>query len=388
MKVLYISGMYPTPTYPQKGIFCHEQVKALKKIGVEVDVIVPMTIYDKEYTTKIWEYEGVAIRYIRYFKLPGVRRFENIGKHLYHALVRAKIDFTQYDVLHADAPLPTGDAMRLISKKYGIPFIVHGHGLDVFMAVDYQDASNCEKIVKKCIEVYSVADAIAGVSQKVLDNIIKRVDVSDKCFTVYNGVDIDKFSQNIYKNNEKLEIISVGNLIDLKGHDITLRAISKLVQEGKKNLHFTLYGRGSKELELRELIKKLNISEYVTFRGYVSYEEVATGLRNSDIFVLPSWYEAIGCVYLEAMASGIVSVGCYKNGIDEIINHSENGFLVRPHNIEDVAEVLRFAYDKKDKEEFQKVAENGRATVVKYFTWKCSAENLLKVYESVKEERE
>ena len=47
MKVLYISGMYPTPDYPQKGIFCHEQVKALKQIGVDVDVVVPMTIYER-----------------------------------------------------------------------------------------------------------------------------------------------------------------------------------------------------------------------------------------------------------------------------------------------------------------------------------------------------
>ena len=59
MKVLYISGMYPTPDYPQKGIFCHEQVKALKQIGVDVDVVVPMTIYDKEYKKRTWNYEGV-----------------------------------------------------------------------------------------------------------------------------------------------------------------------------------------------------------------------------------------------------------------------------------------------------------------------------------------
>ena len=106
MKVLYISGMYPTPTYPQKGIFCHEQVKALKRIGVEVDVIVPMTIYDKEYTTKNWIYEGVSIRYIKYFKFPGTRCFEKIGIYLYYALMYSKIDFSQYDVIHADAPLP------------------------------------------------------------------------------------------------------------------------------------------------------------------------------------------------------------------------------------------------------------------------------------------
>lgn len=39
MKVLYISGMYPTPDYPQKGIFCHEQVKALKQIGDRKSVV-------------------------------------------------------------------------------------------------------------------------------------------------------------------------------------------------------------------------------------------------------------------------------------------------------------------------------------------------------------
>ena len=42
MKVLYITTMYPTPVYPQKGIFCHEQVKALKKLGIDVDVVVPI----------------------------------------------------------------------------------------------------------------------------------------------------------------------------------------------------------------------------------------------------------------------------------------------------------------------------------------------------------
>ena len=48
MKVLYITTMYPTPVYPQKGIFCHEQVKALKKLGIDVDVVVPTPFYDPE----------------------------------------------------------------------------------------------------------------------------------------------------------------------------------------------------------------------------------------------------------------------------------------------------------------------------------------------------
>lgn len=384
MKVLYISGMYPNPTYPQKGIFCHEQVKALKKTGVDVDVIVPMTIYDKEYTADVWEYEGVSIRYLRYFKLPGVRRFENIGKHLYHALMRAKIDFTQYDVLHADAPLPTGDAMRLISKKYGIPFVVHGHGLDVFMDVDYSGAANCDKILKKCEEVYESADAITGVSQKVLDNISVRLDVKGKSFVVYNGVDTARFFPS-NKSNELLEIISVGNLIELKGHDITLRAVAKVVEQGCEQLHLTIYGRGEKEEELKKLAAKLGLEKYVTFEGYVPYEEVATKMREADLFVLPSWYEALGCVYLEAMASGTAAVGCYENGIDEVIQNGQNSYLVRPHNVDDVVKILLYAYEHKSEEEFQRVARNARKSAEEDFSWKCSAKSLVKVYEALKE---
>ena len=385
MKVLYISGMYPTPTYPQKGIFCHEQVKALIKIGIKVDVIVPMTVYDREYTTKMWEYEGVKIRYVRYFKLPGVHGFENIGKHLYRALLKEKIDFKQYDVLHADSPLPSGDAIQKISVKYKIPFIVHGHGLDVFMDVDYKNTRNCSKIVAKCKEVYLNANAIVGVSQKVIDNISARLNVREKSFVVYNGVDTEKFSPNYNKFNKKLEIISVGNLIELKGHDITIQAIAKAVNQGCDNLHLTIYGRGEKEEELKLLTKKMNLETYVTFEGYVPYEEIAKKMREADLFVLPSWYEAIGCVYLEAMASGMITVGCYENGIDEVIQNGKNGFLVRPHNVEDVVNVILYANEHKMDKEYRQIAENARKIAEKDFSWYCSAKSLVEVYKLIKE---
>lgn len=387
MKVLYISGMYPTPTYPQKGIFCHEQVKALKQIGVDVDVIVPMTIYDKEYTTKNWIYEDVSIRYIKYFKFPGVRYFEKIGKYLYYALMRSKIDFSQYDVLHADAPLPAGDAIRRISQKYDIPFVVHGHGLDVFMDVDYQYARNCNKIVEKCIEVYEQCDAITGVSQKVVNNILSRIDVKQKCFVVYNGVDTKRFIPRCKKDNERLEIISVGNLIELKGHDITLKAMAKVIEQGYSKLHLTIYGRGDKEKELKNLVAELKIQKYVTFGGYISYDQIAEKMRRADLFVLPSWYEAVGCVYLESMASGTPVIGCRGNGIDEIIQDRKNSYLVRPHNIEDVIEIICYVYKHKADKEYEIMAENARKSVEKNFSWRCSAEHLLMIYKHLKEEK-
>lgn len=379
MKVLYISGMYPTPTYPQKGIFCHEQVKALKQIGVEVDVIVPMTIYDKEYTTEIWEYEGVTIRYIRYFKLPGVRRFENIGKHLYHALMRAKIDFTQYDVLHADAPLPTGDAIRLISKRYGIPFAVHGHGLDVFLQGSYRDAKNCEKIVKASVKVYQEADTVAGVSQKVLDRIQRKVDVSQKGYVVYNGVDTERFVP-VEHENEKVELIAIGNLIPLKGHDYTIRAVKELVEKGYQNIHLRIAGRGEKEEELKNLVQELELENYVEFIGYVPYDEVVKALQKSDIFVLPSYYEALGCVYLEAMACGVPAIGCWENGIEEIIRNGEDGYLVQGKSVDSIVESIKEMMKEKRYKEMGQIA---RKHVEEKYRWVDSAQSLLTLYKKI-----
>ena len=233
MKVLYISGMYPTPDYPQKGIFCHEQVKALKQIGVDVDVVVPMTVYDKEYETKKWKYEDVEIQYVRFLKLPGGRGYEHIGKLLYYSLLLSGIKFQEYDIIHADAPLPAGDAALKLSKKYKIPFVVHGHGLDVFFDESYKDAPNCKKISKVCKQVYEQANAIAGVSQKVLNCIQERVDIYDKSYVVYNGVDTTKFYPMSEKISEKY-ILTVGNLIALKGHDDTIKAFAKLVNSGAR----------------------------------------------------------------------------------------------------------------------------------------------------------
>lgn len=384
MKVLYLTGMYPTPAFPQKGIFCHEQVKALLDLGVEVEVVVPVTVYDRDGTPAQWELEGVNIRYVRYFKFPGVRLFEKIGTFLYWALRCANIDFSQYDIIHADAPLPAGYAAMLLSEKYHIPYMVHGHGLDVFSEESYAGAPNCPKIMAESVKVYAQADAIVGVSQKVLDQIAKRVDVTEKGFVVYNGVDTEKFFPVEKTPTDKIVLTAIGNLIPLKGHDYTLRAIRQLVDSGYKNILLKLIGRGPLEQDLKDLVKELDIEEYVQFIGYIPYENVAKHLQESDIFVLPSWYEALGCVYLEAMACGVPAIGCWGNGIDEIIEDSKDGFLVENKSLKHLTAVLKQLMDEKLR---VKVGRSAREKTTGGYTWLVSARALVFAYGYVLDKR-
>lgn len=350
----------------------------MKKCGVDVDVVVPMTVYDREHTAKVWEYEGVTIRYIRYFKLPGVTLFEKIGQFLYHALLHAEIDFKQYDVIHADAPLPSGYAAMRASKKYGKPFVVHGHGLDVFLDGSYAGVKNCDKIASVCALVYEEADAVIGVSQKVLDKIQARVDVAQKAYVAYNGVDVEKFHPITKEKRDKLTITSIGNLIPLKGHEYTLHAVKALVEKGYKGIELIIAGRGEQEAFLKQLTAELRLEDHVRFAGYIPYMDIARLLQNADAFVLPSYYEALGCVYLEAMACGIPVVGCKGNGIDEVITHGETGYLIENKSQEQLSACIERLFDE---DERHRIGENARNAVVKQYQWKHSADAVKAVYE-------
>lgn len=379
MKVLYLTGMYPTPAYPQKGIFCHEQVKALKNLGIDVTVVVPVTFYDREVKVKEWEYEGVHIRYVRFFKLPKALDFHKMGKALFRRLDKA-LDLKAFDIYHADSPLPTGQAVMIASKKYGVPFIVHGHGLDVFFDESYQGMRNCHKIASVCENVYDKANAVVGVSEKVLDKVRERVDLTDKAFVAYNGVDTEQFKPVDKKPSNIVTVISIGNLIPLKGHRYLLQAVKVLKDKGIENIKCQIVGRGYLDEELKAQACELEIEEQVEFKGYVPYAEVATLLKNADIFALPSYYEALGCVYLEAMACGVPAIGCYENGIDEIITNGEDGYLVHNHSVDELTKCLLALTDTATRE---KVGKAAREKAVSSCQWKHSAGVLTEVYKKV-----
>lgn len=379
MKVLYITTMYPTPQYSQKGIFCHEQVKALKNLKVDVDVVVPIPFYDKEVKIKEWCYENVKVRYLRFFKLPGARDFHKTGKALFRVLKR-HIDMKSYDIYHADAPLPSGYAAMLASLEYQIPFVIHGHGLDVFLDGSYAESKNCNEIAEACRIVYENANAVVGVSQKVLDKIQKRVEIKGKEYVVYNGVDIEKFYPIEKEERNKMVITSIGNLIPLKGHEYTLKAIKKMIDNGKTNILFRLVGRGELEDTLKALVKELEIAQYVEFKGYIPYSDIIKLLQETDIFVLPSYYEALGCVYLEAMSCAVPTIGCKGNGIDEIIINSENGYLVNSKNVEEITICLNKLMDYNIR---KIIGEKARETVVAKYQWSHSAKALVKIYKKL-----
>lgn len=152
----------------------------------------------------------------------------------------------------------------------------------------------------------------------------------------------------------RISILYAGSLIEQKGVQKVLQALDLLRQQFM--CEFRIIGTGDYEEKLRELVDKLNLKEQVKFLGKKTRKEVMQYMQDADIFIMPSYHETLGLVYLEAMSMGCITVGSKGEGIDGIIIDGQNGFLVDPYDEEDIAKTLNKIVNL-PQEEIQKISD-------------------------------
>lgn len=230
--------------------------------------------------------------------------------------------------------------------------------------------------------IKNIVDMNTAISESVLDEF--RDKYVNNVVKVYNGININKFSQQKTKaksNTDTLKIVNVGRLmLPNKGQDILLKALDKCKQNGLK---FTCdfiggtYNKSSKEI-LDNLVKEKNLEKEVEFLGEQYYIEKL--LQNYDIFILPSRQEGLGLVILEAMASKVPVIASNIDGPAELIKHEENGLLFESENHRDLAEKILYFYNNKEK--MQILAENAY-NFVQEFDISNMAKNYYELYKNL-----
>jgi glycosyltransferase involved in cell wall biosynthesis len=96
------------------------------------------------------------------------------------------------------------------------------------------------------------------------------------------------------------------------------------------------------------------------------------------MFALPSSYEGLGCVYLEAMACAKPVIGCRGQGIEEVIEHGKSGMLVTPENEQELTDAMETIL--RDKELCQRMGKNALAIILDRLTLAHQAQKLAEVY--------
>ncbi|WP_218671717.1 glycosyltransferase family 4 protein [Microbispora sp. GKU 823] len=153
-------------------------------------------------------------------------------------------------------------------------------------------------------------------------------------------------------------VLYVGRLHEQKGVDVLLRALALL---GDPPVDLLVVGDGPRARRLRELAERLGVAARVHLRGFVPQEDIPGVLGGGDPLVLPSRYEELGTVLIEAMHAGNPIVATRVGGIPDLVEDGVTGLLVPPGRPEALAAAIRRLLD--DPAEAKEMAANARRRV-------------------------
>ena len=375
MRVLTLTPFYPSASDDAGGCFTAEPLRALQKFGVESHVIAVQPFFRTSFKPDRQNYPA---NWVRYPCLPGGVGLSSAGTLLYSRLISPVRNLQRswsFDLIHAHAALPCGHAAMLLGRELDVPSVITVHGLDAYFSrqVPGRAGKWCGRLSRF---VYQTAARVIGISGRVRDQIINGGPSSVRTTVIYNGVDPDRFCPHPFSTEEPT-ILSVGNLIPIKGQHVLLRAFAA-IHEGFPETRCHIVGDGPERSQLAQLAQNLGIASKVNFLGRQSRNQVADAMRSCSIFALPSSYEGLGCVYLEAMSAQKPVIACRGQGIDEIIRHGQNGLLVNPNDPADLALALTALLQ--DAPLRRQLGQQARNTVLGGLTLNHQAERLAELY--------
>lgn len=364
--------------------YVHEQAKALHAQGHDVTVIScvgvmpmmqklrPALAETNRRTPQKDVIDGIPVYFPRCLTLGNAGEKAIGGWLLYRAalpIAKALHREKPFDIVHAHMLPRDGHAGLLLARALGVPVALTVHGTDIF---HYFIPG--KEPWKRNIRIAQDVDALMAVSSLLMSRVAPYRGEDRLSRVVQNGVDL-----SLVPNDEKRKprsVISVGTLKARKCMDRTLEAFARLADE-YPDATLTIVGIGEMEEQLRARIEQLGLQSRITLTGGLPHEEVLRRMAQSDLFVLPSWGEGYGIVYIEAMAAGCIAVGAKDEGIADTITDGENGFLVPAGDIDETERVMRqvFAHP----EAYEALRQKGMQSA-HGLTWARNAEKTAEVY--------
>ncbi len=307
-------------------------------------------------------------------------------------------DNCQYDLICVHDWLSSISGL-VIKNELKTPLVFHVH------STEWGRSGNMGSEVVGHLENMTarMADRVITVSNTMRDDLIRHGWQGTNINVVWNGVDPEIYDPREVHHGEVQEIrdkykvggddqmiLYVGRLTWIKGVRNLVQAMPTILKDFPKT-KLVILGRGEEEINLVDLVDRLQIRDHVIFRfEFVSEEERILHYAASDVCVFPSLYEPFGIVSLEAMAMEkpvVVGARGVVGFAEQIIpsGPDQNGIHVNGCDAADIAWGLKEAL--KDRELAKGWGENGRKRVLKYFTWDKAAEQTLKIYHDLLERR-
>lgn len=225
-----------------------------------------------------------------------------------------------------------GTIGRLAARLAGVPYGISCHAKDIWttppdeLAPKLRDA----EVVLTC----------TSAGQEELERHAGATPVR----LVYHGVDVEATSPRVAAPGPP-RVLSVGRLVEKKGHDTLIRAAG-LVRDAGIAFRLRIVGDGPEWPRLQRLVHELDLAGHVTFLGPLSTVEVQSEYGSASLFALACRQlpngdrDGLPNVLLEAMVQGLPVVGTGQPGIAEAVEHGRTGLLAAPDNPAALADAL------------------------------------------------
>jgi len=341
LRILTFSSLFPNAVQPQHGIFVETRLRHVVATGqIESRVVAPAPWFPFS-SQRFGEYgqfaripraelrHGISISHPRYVVVPRVGMLMTPGLMYRGAratLRRLIAEGFDFDLIDAHYFYPDGVAAALLAREFGKPFTVTARGTDLNLIPQYA-------LPRRMITwTARRAQGLITVCSALRDPLVELGIPEDRVTVLRNGVDLELFKpQDRQIAREKLGeadwkgplLLSVGHLIERKGHHLTIEALVAL-----PDARLLIAGSGSERSALEKLAARLGVSERVRFLGQMPQAALPALYSAADIFVLASSREGWANVLLEAMACGTPVAASNIWGTPEVVAAPEAGRLM------------------------------------------------------------
>lgn len=363
--------------FEQINVFVRHNLFAEISNILPINYLIPFT--KKNLIDITYKPNNVNVIPTRVTYLPTRKGYLNLGEKHFKAVNRQiqRNNLKKCDLIHSHFLWSSGYAAAKLKEKHDIPYVVTAHGYDIY-DLPFRDRDWREQIKY----VLNTADYIITVSGSNL-KCINELAVKTPVKVIPNGF----YSNFFYPKGlnycrktldlpvDKKIILTVGYLVEVKGHQYLIKAMSEVIKH-RKDVLCIIVGSGELKNNLERQIKKEGLENFVKLVGGRPHNEIPDWVNACDIFVLPSLNEGNPTVMFECLGCEKPFVGTRVGGVPEIIISEDYGLLAEPASPKNLAEKILIALDKAwNYEKISKYAAQ--------FTWEKIAKETLTVYQHV-----
>jgi len=390
MRLLTFTTLYPNTQQGSHGIFVENRLMQLVASGqATAEVVAPVALVPDivgipqrfrrlSAVPASEERGGIKVYHPRYLLLPKVSMVA-APMSLYLAAKRCLSTVLaqggDFDLIDAHYFYPDGVAAVMLGRCFGKPVTITARGSDIHVLAQHRwPRKMIQWAAREAAGIVTVCEALKG-------SLVALGVSPDKIRVLRNGVDLEKFrpgdraAARDKHGIDGVTLLSVGNLVPLKGHDLAIKALASLPQA-----RLVIVGEGPEETSLRGLAAELKVADRVRFLGRLPQDALPSLYLAADVLLLLSTHEGWANVLLEAMACGTPVVASNVGGTPEVVGASDVGELVHERSPSHVAEAIqRLLRRKPDRRAVRSYAEG--------FSWDATTSGQLNLFENILRER-